>query len=397
VADARFCVQCGAKLVAEANFCVECGTKVPGAKRAPGTRFTLGRYAPIVVVGSVLLIAGGAVSIGLLNPKAPPSVPPHEPAVAAAGAPATAGGAAPGGAPQNVGGTMPEGHPPVQIPDDVKQTIRDMAKAAEAQPDNVAMWKQLAEVQYRAGQVDASYLPEAQLSFQHVLDKEPDNIDALRDLGNIAFDREQPEKAIEYYRRYLTVKPDDQMVQTDLATMQLAAGKIDEAIANYQKILTADPKFFQAQFNLGLAYHRAGRSGEAVAALQKARELASDERARKQVEQVLARMSGAGGAPAAGSGAEAADTLRAGIEKFFRTHQIIAAKLDRFDWDGDRSVRVMLHDFPMTAMPEFVRKQLGDRIRGQIKEQKTAHQVSEPVQVLLVDSATGETMETISE
>jgi len=285
----------------------------------------------------------------------------------------------------------------------VKQTLREMAKSAQSQPDDMALWKRLAEAQYRAGQIDPAYLAEAEQTLNHILEREPQNADALRTLGNIAFDREQPEKAIEQYTKYLELKPDDEGVQTDLNTMRLASGKIDEAIAGYQKVLAKNPSFFQAQFNLGWAYSRAGKATESIAALEKARGLASDDQARQQVDQVIARIKGGGAAASGGGGAAAnapapgAETLRAGIEQYFRSHQIMGSKLDRFEWANDRSVKVMLHEFPMSAMPDFVRTQLIDRIRGRIKEQKTAHQVTEPVQVQLVDSGSGEVMETISE
>jgi tetratricopeptide (TPR) repeat protein len=386
---ARFCAQCGAKLVGDANFCVECGTPIAGRAARRGTQPPVSRYAPLLIVAAVVLVAGAAVYLGIVNPKVPPSVPSRQ-------GPRPQAGAAPG--------AMPEGHPPIAIPDDVKQTIRDMAKAAEAQPDNLEAWKRLAEVQYRAGQIEPAYLDQAALAWQHVLEREPKNPDALRELGNIAFDREQPEKAIGYYDQYLQLKPDDKDVFTDRATMLLAVGKTDEAIAAYQRMIRQDPSFFQAQFNLGLAYHRAGRSADAVAALQKARDMAKDEQTRKQVEQVLARVQSAPTAAAAPAGlaaadaaASSADTLRAGVEQAFRSHPILASKLDRFEWEGDTSVRVLLHEFPMAQMPEFARLQMADRIKNQIKKQKASHHVSDTVRVQLVDTATNEVMETLTE
>lgn len=394
MSEAKFCTQCGARLVGDARFCVECGAPATGGKRPQPVAVSWSRYAPVLIVGAVVLVVGGAIVVGRLNPKTPPSVP------------GQGGAAAPGAE-----GQMPPGHPPITIPDDIKQTIRDMTKKAQAEPDNMQVWKQLAEVQYRAGQVEASYLAEAQLSFEHVLEHEADNPDVLRSLGNIAFDREQPDKAIDFYTRYLKLKPDDRNVQTDLATMQLAAGKADQAIAAYEKILAADPKFFQAQFNLGLAYHTAGKTAEAVTALKKARELASDDRSRQQVDRVLARLQGgesvapaapvanaaAPNAPEPGGSASEAGTLQAGVESLFRTHPIMGPKLDRFEWKGADTVRVVLNDFPMTAMPEFVRQQLEDRLRSQIKEQKAAHKVTQTVQVEIVDDASGQVMDTISE
>lgn len=373
----------------EASFCVECGSPIGGAKPRRVAGLSLGQYAPLIIVGAVVLAGGGAVYLGSLNPKTPPSVPSRQ---------------GPGPGESGATGAMPPGHPPIAIPDDVKQTIRDMAKAAEAQPDNLDTWKRLAEVQYRAGQIDPTFLDQAMVSLQHVIERAPNDADSLREMGNIAFDREQPEKAIGYYDQYLKLKPDDKNVFTDRATMLLAIGKTDEAIAAYKQMLATDPSFFQAQFNLGLAYHRTGQATEAIATLQKARDLAPDDQARAQVTQILARMQGApaavapgGGMAPAGEAAPAASTLRAGIEKIFRSHPIMASKLDRFEWDGDKSVRVLLHEFPMTQMPEFARTQLTERIKTQIKEQKAGHQMTEQVQVQLVDSGNNEVMETITE
>ncbi|HVN86151.1 MAG TPA: tetratricopeptide repeat protein [Candidatus Binatia bacterium] len=356
------------------------------AKGVAAPPLSMNRYAPVAVVVVVLLVVGGAVTVGLLRPKTPPSVPGRQPAGAN-----SAAAAAPG--------AMPEGHPPISIPDDVKQTLRDMAKSAQGDPENTALWTRLAEAQYRAGQIDPAYLAEAEQSFQHVLDRDPKNADILRSLGNIAFDREEPEKAIGHYQKYLELKPDDDNVRTDMNTMRLAAGQVDEAIAGYRAVLAKNPSFFQAHFNLGLAYMRTGKTDEALAELQKSRDLAADDRVRTQVDQVIARAKGGAAPVAEGARAPAAPSgsLRAGIEDYFRGNQIMASKVDRFEWEDDHSVKVWLHDFPMAAMPDFVRGQMVDRIRTRIKEQKTAHQVTAAVQVQLVDSATKEAMETVKE
>ena len=291
----RFCASCGARLLREANFCVECGERQPGATAPPlGFSFPLSRYAPLFVVLTVLLVGGGAVWYGTMNPKTPASVPRRDAPPAASGA----SSGAPSGA---EGGNLPQGHPPLEIPQQVKQTIRDMAQKAAAAPDDMEAWKRLAEVQYRAGQIEPSYLTEAGASYKHVLEHEPDNLEVLRSLGNIAFDQEQSDAAVGYYQRYLKLKPDDLSVQTDLATMYLAAGKADQAIQAYESVLKTNPSFFQAQFNMAIAYRSLGDNDKMIAALEKARAMARDDAARTQVDQLLARAKGLPppGAPAA--------------------------------------------------------------------------------------------------
>src|SRR5438445_10140879 len=66
----RFCASCGAAVLGNANFCVECGERLPGAK-APraGFSFPIQRYAPLLIVATVVAVGGGAVVLGVLGPK----------------------------------------------------------------------------------------------------------------------------------------------------------------------------------------------------------------------------------------------------------------------------------------------------------------------------------------
>ena len=358
-----------------------------------GFSLPVNRYAPVLVVLVVLLVGGGAVFYGTMNPKTPASVPRHE----APAASAAASGAA--------GGDLPEGHPPIEIPEPVKQTIRDMAQKAAAAPEDLDTWKRLAEVQYRAGQIQPSFLTDAAASLKHVLEREPDNTDVLRTLGNIAFDQEQADAAIGYYQRYLKLKPDDLSVQTDLATMYLASGKAEQAMQAYEAVLKTNPSFFQAQFNLAIAYRSLGDNEKMLAALEKARSLATDDASRNQVDQLLARAKGqpgptAGGAPAAEAAAPAAapaGTFQADAESVFRSNPILGPKVQRIEWSGAESAKVYLRDFPIDQMGDSMREMFADRMRGRIKEKKQAHQIAAPTKFELVDEPSGKVMETITE
>jgi len=396
---AHFCANCGAKLMTGASFCVECGERQPGARVArPGISLPVQRFAPLFVVLTIVAVAGGVVLYGSTTPKAPVGVPGR--------------GGPPPGAPNAAGsGNLPEGHPPIAIPDQVKQAIRDMQQKADAAPDDIDTWKRLGEVQYRAGQLDPSYLPAAATTYRHVIEREPDNLEVIRNLGNIAFDQDQHDVAAGYYQDYLKKKPDDLNVQTDLGTMYLSSGKADQAIATYETVLKTDPKFFQAQFNLALAYRTQGKNDEAVAALEKARGLAPDDKTREQVDQILARAKGepppaaaAGGMPApaevaaaAPPAAAAGGTFQADAEAIFRQNPIMGPKVQRVEWSGDDSAKVVLRDFPMDQMPPEMLSMFTDRMKGRIKEKKEAHQVAQSVRFDLVDEGSGKVMGSITE
>lgn len=379
----RFCSQCGGRLLPEARFCAQCGHALAGARRTVFPALRIDRWAPLVVLATVVAVGGLAVLLGSRS-AAPPNVPP--PRAAAAG-----GGARPP--------AMPEGHPPVQVPDDVRQAIAKLVEAAKSKPDDVEAWQQLGFVQYRAGQIDQTYLADAQATYAHILERQPENLDALRALGNIAYDRNEAQHAMEFYQRYLKVKPDDLGVQTDLATMLLASEQVDAAVQAYQAILAKDPKFFQAQFNLAIAYRAKGENDKAIAALEQAREVAGDDETRQRVSTLLARLQGAPepAAAAAGGEAPAGGDLHADVEAIFRGHPIVGPKLDRVEWPEAQHARVVLREFPMSTMPPFARDKFLERIRGGVRDTKGRHQVTGAVEIELVDAATGTVMETVTE
>jgi tetratricopeptide (TPR) repeat protein len=384
----KFCTHCGAQFVPGARFCVECGEKVGGAGSPRVARVGLNRFAPLAIVGAVVLVGGTAVWVGARSAR-PSNVVPSREAPPASGQQAA----------------LPEGHPPIAVPDNVRQAIDKLAAAAAANPDDLDSWRQLGFIQYRTSQADPAYLADAKASYEHVLGKEPKDLDALRALGNIAYDQEDPEQAIRYYERFLEIEPDNKSVKTDLGTMFLSARQTEKAIKIYETILKDDPSFFQAQFNLGIAYRAAGDSDRALKELQRAREIATDDVTRGRVDQLLAHLTGQpegaapGAAPGAPSGAPAAQVtgVQAEIEKIFRTHPIVGAKLDRIEWTDDRTAKVLLRQFPMDGMPAEIRKQFTDRIQSKIKESKERNQVTDTVRIELVDSASGRVMETVTE
>lgn len=382
----KFCTHCGVQLLPEARFCVECGEKVDGTGSPPPTRVGFGRYAPLLIFGAVVVIGGTAVWVGARSAQPSNVVPSRE--------------APPSGQPA----ALPEGHPPIEVPDNVRQAIEKLVEAAQADADNLDAWRQLGFIQYRTSQADPKYLMDAKASYEHVLEKEPKDLDSLRALGNIAYDQEKPEQAIRYYERFLEIEPGDKGVMTDLGTMFLTAQQPEKAIGTYEAVLEDDPNFFQAQFNLGIAYRAAGEADRALKELQRAREIATDDMTRGRVDQLLAHLTGgaegaAPGAPAAPPVAPAVQTtgVQTEIEKIFRSHPIVGAKLDRIDWTDEWTAKVLLRQFPMDGMPPDIRQQFTDRIEGKIKESKDRNQVSDTVRIELVDSASGRVMETVTQ
>ena len=186
-------------------------------------------------------------------------------------------------------GNLPPGHPEViKIPDKARKFIDDLQAKAEAAPNDVAAWDRFGDAAERAAMFDPSYYSKADDAYAHVLKLDPDDLRALRGVGNIDYDRRHYDEAIAAYEHYLSRKPDDARVRTDLGTMYLSTGNTDVAIVQYTKVVTAHPDFFEAYFNLGVAYAEQENKPVARRYFLKARTLAPDDRARGEIDQMLA-------------------------------------------------------------------------------------------------------------
>ncbi len=87
---------------------------------------------------------------------------------------------------------------------------------------------------------------------KEIVKKDPKNLSAWKELGNLCFDSNQPQEAIKAYTEYLKLKPDDADVRTDLGIMYRNVGEIDKAIEEFKKAAQIDPKHVNARYNLGL-------------------------------------------------------------------------------------------------------------------------------------------------
>ncbi len=90
------------------------------------------------------------------------------------------------------------------------------------------------------------------LALEKEVAKNPDNADAWLRLGNLYFDTNNYQKAIQAYNKSLALKPNNADVQTDLGVMYRRAGKPREAIKAFQAAVRIDPDHEIARFNTGI-------------------------------------------------------------------------------------------------------------------------------------------------
>src|SRR5271154_6851439 len=454
----RFCPQCGAPLLAGAKFCVECGRALDVAAPGAGETARMGAanrgrnsITTAFVFVFVLITIVGLGAAGWIYMKTPEAVreqvavapnaggaPAASPA-AAANAPApdqnAAANPAAGGS-QN--GGLPPGHPTVELPTEARTFVDKIERDANARPKDVVAWNKFGAVAMRAAMFDQSYYGKAQDAYGHVLKLDPDNLDAHRGIGDIDYDKQLYDEAIAAYEHYLKKKPDDPEVRTDLGTMYLYTGNADQAVVQYKKAIASKPGFFQAYYNMGIAYAQENQADEAAATLKQALTLAPDDTARDQVRQLIAKLNGAPAAsasnqaasaatasapssqkqaaaaksPAAASSAAASvamakaspaapasaeDDFHDAVEEVIRGLPIAGPKVTSAEWPDKLKAKVVMDNFPMDQMPPFAKTKFESDLKAGIDTAKKDNKIASPVEVNIVDGASGKVMETITQ
>ena len=87
---------------------------------------------------------------------------------------------------------------------------------------------------------------------EKMLAANPNNVEALVQLGNDYFDEGNYEKAVETYQRSLQIDPRNVDVITDMGVSYRKLGKSREAVDAFRKALEVDPNHAMALFNLGI-------------------------------------------------------------------------------------------------------------------------------------------------
>src|SRR5208282_2555960 len=456
----RFCPQCGAPLTAGAKFCVECGSALVGTASGAGESGNLRgsadrrRNIPIttafVFVFVAITVVGLAAAAWIMM-RTPEAVreqvavaPPAANAPGGAGVPALSpGAAAPNAAApgQNVAvnpaaggsqnGGLPPGHPTVELPTEARSFVDKIERDANARPKDVVAWNKFGAVAMRAAMFDQSYYGKAQDAYGHVLKLDPDNLDALRGIGDIDYDKQLYDEAIAAYEHYLKKKPDDPEVRTDLGTMYLYTGNADQAVAQYKKAIAAKPGFFPGYLNMGIAYAQENKAEDALATLKQALAIAPDDTSRAQVKDLIAKLTGAPAASApmqaasaatsssagAGAGSPAASVATAeqapgspavapaagatdfhgAVDQMGRGLPIAGPMFGSIEWPDQLKARILMDSFPMDQMPPNAKESFLAELKLKIHKAKKDHNISSPVEVDFVDGASGRVMETVTQ
>ena len=125
-------------------------------------------------------------------------------------------------------------------------------------------------------------------ALRDILARDPRNLQAATQLGNLYYDAGRYAEAIPAYQQALALDPANVNVSTDLGTALYYSGRPDEALAQYEKSLAIDPGHAQTLFNQGIV--RLDGKQDSPGALQSWEKLLASNPAypeRARVEQLL--------------------------------------------------------------------------------------------------------------
>jgi len=86
-------------------------------------------------------------------------------------------------------------------------------------------------------------------SLQRELDRDPENPELLTRLGNLHYDREEWDRAIELYERARRKAPKNAALLTDLGAAHRNRGEFQLAVSYFRKAREANPEHWQAILN----------------------------------------------------------------------------------------------------------------------------------------------------
>ena len=122
----------------------------------------------------------------------------------------------------------------------------------------------------------AGRLPEAETLYRQVLQEDPNQPEALQNLGLLAHQVGKNGIAAELISRSIACKPDNPEAHYNLGIILLVQGKPEEAVASFHRTLTLKPDYVEAHYNLGNILHDLGKPDEAIVNYRQALTLKPD-------------------------------------------------------------------------------------------------------------------------
>lgn len=216
-----------------------------------------------------------------------------------------------------------------------------------------------------------------------ILDKKPDDPQALVSMANVAYNSQAFDKAAEYYAHYLKVAPDDYETRSTYASALALLGKYKEAEEQIKATLKQKPGLFSALANRAINEALAGHKEAALTAVKAASSQAPNKESADKlagfIESINAEKAKPSDAPTALS--KAAQVVK--------DNPVAGPKLIREERSGSE-LRLFLKDFPMAAMPPFAKEKF---LNGTKEKILALPKNDQPEAVIFLDHDSGQVLE----
>lgn len=387
-----FCGTCGTSVPVGANFCSSCGT----ALKQRSTISTMGALSggKLATLGlSALILFGGSLGLqsylekrtGLQRPTEvyqPPANP----------------------------GALPPGHPGAGAGNSIigtgeevseSEEIKSLRAAMEADPENIEKMRMFAaalgDFLRESPQSSPRLALDAVDVLSRILQKVPDDAEALVMMADVSFDQIAFTKAQDFYQRYLKLKPADHGARARFASTLTFLGKFEESITELDSIIQKDPKNFPAMAYLAITYAQKGDVTRAKEVAASALDVAPSQEAKARFSSFVASLDAESQSPKAENerGISSNSTVpgpEAEIVLAVKNNPIAGQKFVKSEVKGGTEVLLYFRDFPMQAMPPFAK----EKFFNGLKQKADSARRSGIRKISFVDSSTGTEMESVT-
>ena len=129
-------------------------------------------------------------------------------------------------------------------------------------PDKTRLIDQAIQL-HRAGRLD-----ESERIYRQILESEPDEGNALNNLGILLRHQGRLDESVDVLQRAITADPDFPEACNSLGMTLTRAGRFDEALQVLEQALDIDPKFFVARKNIAFVFEKTGNLAEALKSIR---------------------------------------------------------------------------------------------------------------------------------
>jgi len=137
---------------------------------------------------------------------------------------------------------------------------------------------------------------------EDLVKKDPNNYQALVQIGNDYFDLGEAQKSVDAYTRALAIKGDDPNVLTDMGVMYRQLKDFPKAIAAFRKAAAASPTHPQSRMNIGVVLmHDMNDKAGAIAAWEDYLRVAPNDPNAENIRRALEELRSQTGGPAGGA------------------------------------------------------------------------------------------------